>query len=70
LPKLGFGLWRMHAVTIALELALVVGGAWFYWRAARTVSAGGNRARAVFASVLILVFGLLVLTLDVTALSG
>lgn len=70
LPKLGFGLWRMHAVTIALECALIVGGAWFYWRAARTVSAGGNSARAVFASTLILVFGLAVLALDVTGLLG
>lgn len=72
LPKLGFGLWRMPAVTIGLEFALVVAGAWLYWRAARSVAASADRkmGSAVLASILILIFGLGVLALDVTGLLG
>ena len=68
LPRLGFGLWRMQPVVIGLESALVIAGAWFYWRAARRVAAGRREGKAQLASVLILVCGLLVLMLDVTGI--
>lgn len=68
LPRLGFGLWRMQPVVIGLESALVIVGAWFYWRAARVVAAGRREGRARLASALILVCGLLVLALDVTGI--
>jgi hypothetical protein len=35
LPLLGFGLWQYPAVSAIVELALVVGGTWFYYRAAK-----------------------------------
>lgn len=35
LPLLGFGLWQYPAVSAILELALVIGGTWFYYRAAK-----------------------------------
>ena len=68
LPRLGFGLWQYPALAIAMELALVVGGAYFYWRAAARVTQGKgetveNRARLL--AGLILVAGLATLALDV-----
>ena len=73
LPLLGFGLWRWPALVIALEALLVVGGAWLYWRAARTAVAaagGGSTGRADLAAGMILVFGVIVLILDVSGLIG
>ena len=72
LPSLGFGLWRVPSASIGLELALVLLGAWVYWRSARSVAARaqrGERAAAV-ASMLIVVFGAVVLWLDVTGSGG
>ena len=71
-PKLGFGLWAFPAVSIGLELALVVAGAWFYWRAAREVAsaAGSGGMRATIAGALVLICGVAVLALDVTGLLG
>jgi len=71
-PKLGFALWQWPWAAASVELALVVLGAWFYWRAARavSVSAGTGRRRAGLASALILAGGLLVLALDVSAILG
>ncbi len=69
LPLLGLGVWRHPQAAMAIELALVLAGAWLYWRAASRVvaTAGrGGRAAAV-AAVLIAAFGVLVLALDVTA---
>jgi hypothetical protein len=68
-PKLGFGLWRLPLVSIGLELALVVGGAWLYWRAARAVavSAGTGLRRANIAGGLALIFGIAVLAMDAMA---
>jgi hypothetical protein len=68
LPRLGFGLWQFRETSIALELALVVVGAWLYWRAAaETVPAIDatveNRARLLAA--LILVAGVATLAVDV-----
>ncbi|RPI90988.1 MAG: permease [Chloroflexi bacterium] len=35
LPLLGFGLWQYPTVSAIMELALVIGGTWFYYRSAR-----------------------------------
>lgn len=72
LPKLGFGLWRFPAASATAELTILVIGAYFYWRAALATSVGNKRSRATasFSAVLILTFGLIVLTLDVTGVAG
>ena len=65
LQKLGFGLWRIRPASIAIEALLVAAGAWFYWRAAESVtSPGPGRRRAVLAALLILAFGMGILALD------
>jgi membrane-bound metal-dependent hydrolase YbcI (DUF457 family) len=66
LPRLGFGLWKVPAVSILVELALVVAGAWLYWRAAVRASAGDAR-RANLLAGLLLVAGLVTLGLDALA---
>jgi hypothetical protein len=68
LPMLGFGLWRYPLAIAAAECALVVAGAWLYWRAARSVTlvAGADRRRAALISILILAAGIGVLALDLT----
>jgi membrane-bound metal-dependent hydrolase YbcI (DUF457 family) len=68
LPMLGFGLWRYPLAVATAECALVVAGAWLYWRAARSVTlvAGAGRRRAALVSILILAAGIAVLALDVT----
>ncbi len=70
LPHLGLGLWRYPVISTGLELALVVVGAYAYWRAATRASraAGGTtdgRARWLGAGVLGV--GLVTLALDVLA---
>jgi len=71
-PRFGFGLWQVPQAAMAIEALLVVGGAWLYYRAARSVSkaAGRGIARAAIASLLILIGGLGVLALDVSSLLG
>lgn len=68
-PRLGLGLWRYPWVSAAVELLLVVAGAALYWRAARAVSLQSSRSTrwASISSALILIFGVLVLFLDVRA---
>ena len=69
LPTLGFGLWRYPAVSATLELLLVLGGAWLYWRAARATAeaaGGAQRARADLSAALILIFGLGTLAADLS----
>jgi hypothetical protein len=70
LPTLGFGLWRYPLISAVIELALVLGGAWLYWRAASRVvvatTGKGQRAAAISAA-LIAIFGVLILWLDFTA---
>ncbi len=69
LPTLGFGLWRYPTVSALLELVLVLGGSWLYWRAARGVAeaAGGEkRGQADLAGALMLIFGLGTLMADLT----
>lgn len=70
LPKLGFGLWQLPPAVAAIELARVVTGSWFYWRAARSVTkdASSGRRLAIVASLLLLFGGAVVLALDVTAI--
>lgn len=72
LPKLGFGLWRTRTGSVLVELALVILGAWFYGRAARsiTLSANSGRVRAMTATLLVLICGILILVLDVTGILG
>jgi hypothetical protein len=57
---------------MSVELALVVAGAWLYWRAARAAAAlaGRGERRAAVAALFILLSGLLVLGLDVTGVLG
>jgi len=72
LPMLGFGLWRFPAVSAVIEFAILTTGACLYWRAALVTSDGNQRSRATasFSAALILVFGFLVLILDVTGVTG
>jgi len=69
LPRLGFGLWAQPGAAAVVELVLVVAGAVMYWQAARAAAreAGRRRILSHVSGVLVLVFGLLVLWMDVTA---
>ena len=66
LPRLGLGLWRYPLVSFSIELALVLLGAWLYWRAANRVvkTEGTGRLAATIAASLIAIFGVLILWLD------
>ena len=68
LPRLGFGLWRYPTVSFGIELALVLVGAWLYWRTAnRIVKTEGRGARAAaMTAALIAIFGVLILWMDFT----
>ena len=68
LPRLGLGLWRYPLLSFSTELALVLVGAWLYWRAAsRVVKAEGRGARAAsISAALIAIFGVLILWMDFT----
>ena len=68
LPRLGFGLWRVPAASIAAELALVIVGSLLYWRAARQVvrtASADDERRARLLAALIAVAGIATLALDV-----
>ncbi len=69
LPLLGFGLWRVPAASMAMELALVLAGAGVYWRAAREVSTNAHRSTTLAAvtAALIAVFGVAVLWMNVVS---
>lgn len=69
LPRLGLGLWRYPLVSSSIELALVLAGAWLYWRTANRVveTAGRGRLAATVTAALIAIFGVLVLWMDFTA---
>jgi membrane-bound metal-dependent hydrolase YbcI (DUF457 family) len=72
LPTLGFGLWRAPVAAMSVELALVVAGAWLYYRAARSVclDAGMATSKAAVVAGLILIGGAGVLALDFTGVLG
>jgi hypothetical protein len=64
LPRLGLGLWRLPAASAAIELVLVVLGAYLYWNAATKAvrDAGEPTAkRASWLAGLLLVSGLVTL---------
>jgi hypothetical protein len=63
LPRLGFGLWKAPAVSILVELALVVAGAWLYWRAVVLTSPADAR-RANLLGLLVLGAGVVTLAVD------
>ena len=68
LPLLGFGLWRFPAAAIALEVLLLVGGAYLYWRTARRhTSSVRGRITPGLVSVVLLASGAVVLLLDAFA---
>jgi len=69
LPRLGFGLWQLPAMSLVLELSLVLAGAFLYWRAAvATANAGGDHRTktAHVAGALALVAGLATLAINAT----
>lgn len=69
LPHFGLGLWRYPVASLAIELALVLLGAFLYWRSASGVAGAagkGGRAAAI-SSALIAIFGVLILWMDFTA---
>jgi hypothetical protein len=70
LPRLGFGLWRQPALSAALELVFVVGGAVIYWRAARRVAGTDPKTirRAHRCGAAVLAAGLLTLALNVAGM--
>ena len=45
LPLLGFGLWQLPWVSAAVELALVIAGAYFYYQSTLRVAATASRGR-------------------------
>lgn len=65
LPLLGFGLWKVPAASIALEVALLLGGVLLYWRAARSVGSrpAGRVSPSIVAGAL-LASGLIVMATD------
>lgn len=66
LPLLGFGLWRVPVASILLEAALLVGGVFLYWRAARRNSRPAARSGVTpgVVSAALLASGVVVLVLD------
>ena len=61
-------LWRYPLVSFSIELALILSGAWLYWRAANRVvkTEGTGGLAATIAASLIAIFGVLILRLDFT----
>ena len=66
LPRVGLGLWQAPLSSLGVELALVVGGALLYGRAARRAerSSGRSTGRATLAAALILASGVITLALN------
>ena len=65
--RVGLGLWKVEWAAIALEAAILLAGAFLYWRAAAATEedAGTPRGRANLVAALIVVSGVVVLALDV-----
>ncbi|MCL4861945.1 MAG: hypothetical protein KJZ93_21190 [Caldilineaceae bacterium] len=74
LPLLGLGLWQIPVASALLELALVLGGAYLYFRSATRLpvpsgeSPAGHRRRVLTASIVITVLMVLILVSDVLGL--
>jgi len=66
-PRLGLGLWQFPIASAAVELALVLTGAWMYWHAARDVCIQAGRGTRLAATIALLIAGsgTLILWLDV-----
>jgi len=66
--RVGFGLWKVKWASILTEAAILLVGAYLYWRAATDVErrAGAEPRRANLVAGLIVLCGLVVLALDVT----
>jgi membrane-bound metal-dependent hydrolase YbcI (DUF457 family) len=62
LPLMGFGLWRVPAVSILVELGILLAGVYLYWRTAE--QHGGTSPSPRTVSLLLLGFGIVVLLLD------
>jgi membrane-bound metal-dependent hydrolase YbcI (DUF457 family) len=69
LPRLGFGLWQVPLLSVAIELLLVVVGGAMYWAAVRRLPQSGGRVGMVSA-ILVLAGGAAVLALDFTGILG
>ncbi len=66
LPRLGLGLWQVPATSIVVELALVLAGAYFYWRAAkRMIPSAEGEGRARMMAGLIVAAGIFTLVLSI-----
>jgi hypothetical protein len=71
LPRLGFGLWSVPAASAAVELALVVVGAYLYWGAASKTLRDAGRPTTKSATgiaTLLLVSGLVTLGLNLAGM--
>ena len=72
LPLLGFGLWQYPAISAILELILVIGGTWFYYRAARQAAEVSTnqeqRRRAMTSTIGVAVLLVLLLAANVLGL--
>jgi hypothetical protein len=73
LPLLGFGLWQYPTASAIVELALVIGGSWFYYRAAVQVAEAGadqkeQRRRAMTSTIGVAVLLVLLLASNVLGL--
>jgi len=68
LPLLGFGLWRFQVAAIVLEVLLLIGGVYLYWRTARRhTSQIRGRITPGLVSVVMLASGIVVILLDAVA---
>jgi hypothetical protein len=66
LHRFGFGLWKYHAFAATIEVLLLLAGAALYWRAASRT--GGSPRRVAVATVLLVVFGALTMSLDLAGM--
>ncbi|HSK87250.1 MAG TPA: hypothetical protein VK880_02770 [Anaerolineales bacterium] len=69
LPLLGFGLWQYPTVSAIVELVLVIGGIWFYYRAAKQAADASKdqkqQRRALTSTLGVAILLLLLLTSNV-----
>jgi membrane-bound metal-dependent hydrolase YbcI (DUF457 family) len=70
LPLLGFGLWSMPALAVALELLLIGVGSWLYWKKALEVAAAASASPrpAHVATLAMALSGLVTLVLNVAGI--